>query len=133
LRIRNAWFWICNLITIGVSIALVLVVLGVLAALTQIAEYPELAPMIATLKHDQAELQHMEALKTAARRFEARPQMPMNRQEFEYYLMVAILTKDRVHQLTELPNGVKIRKKWRRELIVQIKELALEHNMDRAA
>jgi len=132
LRIRNAWFWICNLITIGVSIALVLVVLGVLAALTQIAEYPELAPMIATLNHDQAELQHMEAIRTAARRFESRPQMPMNRQEFEYYLMVAILTKDRVQQLTGLPNGPKIRKKWRRELIVQIKELALEHNMDRA-
>ncbi|MBL4598627.1 MAG: hypothetical protein JKX93_06610 [Rhizobiaceae bacterium] len=119
------------MITIGVSIALVLVVLGVLAALTQIAEYPELAPMIATLNQNQAELQHMEALRTAARRFEAGPQMPMNRQEFEYYLMVAILTKDRVHQLTGLPNGVKIRKKWRRELIVKIKELALEHNMDR--
>ncbi len=132
MRIRNAWFWICNLITIGVSIALVLVVLGVLAALTQIAEYPELAPMIAILNHDQAELQHMEALRTAARRFESRPQIPMNRQEFEYYLMVAILTKDRIHQLTGLPNGVKIRKKWRRELIIQIKELALEHNMDRA-
>ncbi len=131
MRIRNAWFWICNLIAIGVSIALVLVVLGVLAALTQIAEYPELAPMIATLDHDQAELQHMEALRTAARRFETKPQMPMNRQEFEYYLMVAILTKDRVQQLTGLPNGTKIRKKWRRELIVQIKELASEHNMDR--
>ena len=120
------------MITIGVSIALVLVVLGVLAALTQIAEYPELAPTIATLNHDQAQLQHKEALKTAARRFESKPQMSMNRQEFEYYLMVAILTKDRVHQLTGLPNGIKIRKKWRRELIVQIKELAMEHNMDRA-
>jgi hypothetical protein len=119
------------LITIGVSVALVLVVLGVLAALTQITEYPELAPMIAKLDHDQAQLQHMEALKTAARRFESKPQLAMNRQEFEYYLMVSILTKDRIHQLTGLPNGVKIRKKWRRELIVQIKELASEHNMDR--
>ena len=118
------------MIIIGVSVALVLVMLGVLAALTQIAEYPELAPMIAKLDHEQAQFQHMEALNTAARRFESNPHLPMSRQEFEYYLMVAILTKDRIHQLTSLPNGAKIRKKWRRELIAEIKECALEHNLD---
>jgi len=120
------------LLVIGVSIALVLVVLGILAAATQIAEYPELAPMIATLDQQQAELQHQEALKTAARRFETKPQLPMNRQEFEYYVMLAILTKDRVHQFTGMPNGPKVRKKWRRELIVQIKEIASQHDMDSA-
>lgn len=120
------------MIAIGVSIALVLVVLGILAAMTQIAEYPELAPMIATLNQQQAEAQHIEAIKTAARRFENKPQMAMNRQEFEYYLLLAILTKDRVHRFTGMPNGPKVRKKWRRELIVKIKEIASQHDMDRA-
>ena len=88
--------------------------------------------MIATLNQEETEIQHNEALKTAARRFESRPQIPMNRQEFEYYIMLAILTKDRIHQLSGLPNGPKVRKKWRRELIVQIKGIAGQHDLDRA-
>ncbi len=119
------------MIWIGASIVLLLVVLGIFAALMQIAEFPELAPMVRTLDLQQAEHQHHEALNSAARRFETRPRMSMGRREFEYYLALAILTKDRIHQLNGLPNGPNVRKKWRRELVSQIKQLALEHNYER--
>ena len=120
------------MIWIGATVVLLIVGMGILAALTQIAEYPELVPTVATLDLEQAQRQHIDALKTAARRFEKKPTLSMNRKEFEYYLTLAILTKDRIHQLSGLPNGPKIRKKWRRELIVQIREIAAEHNMERA-
>ncbi len=119
------------MLILGISSALVLVALGILAAMTQIADFPELPSLVATLNLEQAELQHMEALNTAARRFETKPQLSMNRQEFEYYVMLAILTKDRAHQFKRIPNGPKVRKKWRRELIVQIKEIARQHDVDR--
>ncbi len=119
------------MIWIGASVVLLIVGMGIMAALTQIAEYPELVPTVATLDLEQAQRQHADALKTAARRFEKKPTLTMSRKEFEYYLTLAILTKDRVHQLEGLPNGPKIRKKWRRELISQIKEIALERNVER--
>ncbi len=107
-------------------------VLVVFAALMQIAEYPELESMVRTLNMQQAEHQHQEALHSAARRFETKPTMSMSRKEFEYYLALAILTKDRIHHLNGLPNGPSVRKRWRRELVSQIKQLALEHNYERA-
>ena len=116
---------------IGIIVALVLVVLGILAAMTQIAEFPELAPLVATLNLEETIRQHKEALNTAARRFETKPNLPMSRKEFEYYVMLAILTKDRVHQFKRLPNGPKVRKKWRRELIMQIREIAKQHDRER--
>ncbi len=119
------------MIWIAASIVLILVGLGVFAALMQIAEYPELAPMIRTLDLPQAEYQHQQALNSAARRFESKPKMSMSRKEFEYYLAIATLTKDRIHQLNGLPNGPGVRRKWRRELVSQIKQLALEHNYER--
>ncbi len=120
------------MIWIGFSVFAVLVVLGVLAGVTKPAEYPEMEPMVATLNLGQAELEHDNALNTAARRFETKPIMPMNRKEFDYYLTLSVVTKDRIHSLQGLPSGPGVRKKWRRELVAEIKKRADAHNQDMA-
>lgn len=107
----------------------VIVVLALLAALSKSVEFPELGPLVTRLNLDQAELRHQEALNTGARHFETKPNLPMHRKEFEYYMTLAILTKDRINNLQGLPNGPKIRKKWRPELKSQMKQIADEHNM----
>ncbi len=118
------------MIWIGFSVFAVLVVLGILAAVTKPAEYPDMEPMVASLDLGQAELEHDSALNTAARRYESKPVMPMNRKEFNYYLTLSIITKDRIHALQGLPNGPNVRKKWRGELIAEIKNRADAHNQD---
>jgi hypothetical protein len=133
LKIPNGWCWICDVISIGLAAVIgvvVIVLLVLLAALSKSVEFPELVPLVGKLDLEQAELQHLEALNTGARHFETKPNLSMHRKEFEYYMALAILTKDRVHNLQGLPNGPKIRKKWRPELKARMKQIADGHNSD---
>ncbi len=132
MKIPKDWCWICDVISIGLLAGigvLVIVLLASLAALSKSLEFPELLPLVEKLDLDQAELRHQEALNTGARHFEAKPNLSMHRKEFEYYMTLAILTKDRINNLQGLPNGPKIRKKWRGGLKAQMKQIADEYNM----
>lgn len=113
------------------SILVVLVGLVVLAAVTRPPVYPELEEDVAVLNRDEAEHQHIDALHTASRRFQKNPAIPMDRHEFNYYLTLAVLTKDRMRALDGLPNGRVVRKRWRRELQLDIKRLAADHDSAR--
>ena len=125
-KTRKDWYWIYDVVLIGGAIVGFLVLLVVLAAVTQRADYTRLAYSVRTLNLEQAEHQHQEALRMAARRFEKKPVMSISGKEFDYYLTLAILTKDRVNALKGLPNGPGVRKKWRRELTAQIRKMAQE-------
>ena len=114
----------------GISVFAVLAILGLLAVVTQRAVYPEMSLMVSKLNRAQAEYQHEEALKAAERRFQKKPVMAMNRKEFDYYLTLAILTKDRIHALKGMPNGPGVRKKWRGEIVSQIKKQASDQQSE---
>lgn len=120
------------MITIVLIVVMLLVVMGILAALTQINEFPELFTMVARLDKSAAKHQYQQAMHAAARRFEKKPKLAMSRKEYDYYLTLAILTRDRLNQLAGRPNGPAIRKKYRRKLVAGIKEMAVQHNLERA-
>ncbi len=117
-------FSVLTLVIIGVVATIVL--LAILAGLTKRAEFPELNALVKGLDHQQAEQHHREALHTGARFHEKKPDLAMGRKEFEYYVSLAILTKDRMHKFEGLPNGPKIRKRWRGEIIDQMKQIATD-------
>jgi len=111
---------------IGGAVLAVIFVLGLLAAVTRSTDYSNLGFMVSKLTMEEAEYQHTTALNTAARRFQKNPVMPMNRKEFDYYLTLALFTKDRMSALNGLPHGQKIRKKLRGEVVADIKRRAIE-------
>ncbi len=118
------------ILLVGGTVIIIIAVLAVLAALTKIHVFPDLEQKVASLSRQQAEHQHIEALTIAARRFEKAPVLPVSRNEFEYYLSLATLTKDRIHQLDGLPNGPAVRKKWRKDLLAKVRELAAESTQE---
>ena len=113
---------------IALLVIAVVAVLLLLATLMPKRKFAGMSSDVASLDLDQAEHQHKQALTNAARRFEKNTELPIGREEYEYYMTLAVMTKDRIERLNGRPGGPAARKKWRKELALQIKRLAAENN-----
>ncbi len=114
-------FWTWILVAIGLALMLLLA----LAFVTRRVDYHQLEDLVYDLDWEEAKLRHAESKKLASRKYMRHHPLPMTGKEYNYHLEMAILTKDRIHELEGLPNGLVVRKRWRRELKREIKEMAV--------
>ncbi|MEM7301516.1 MAG: hypothetical protein AAF468_10585 [Pseudomonadota bacterium] len=112
------WVWI------GAAVVGALLLLILLAYFTRPQDYSEIESMVEDLDELEASRRHSEAKSLAARWFQKKPPLPTDRAEFNYHVHLALLTKDRIQLLAGLPNGKAMRRRWRKELVKEIKDIA---------